>query len=262
MEGRIYHLRASRVNPYVLLPGDPDRVPLIASKWDEVTERNESREYRTYLGTYRGAPVTATSSGIGGPAASIAMDELAMIGARTIIRVGTTGSLWASVKVGDLVITRGAYRLDGASSNYAPLGYPAAPHPDVLNALVLAAESLGVKYHVGLTATTDTFYVGQGRPGFNGYLPPGGAELLGRLRGLNVVNLEMEASIVLTVANVYGLRAGAIMAVIANRETNEFDPHAGIEDEASVANEAVRLLKEWDDAYPDKPVKSVMGMKR
>ncbi len=127
--------------------------------------------------------------------------------------------------------------------------------------MVLAAESLGgVRYHVGLTATTDTFYVGgRAGPASMGTSPPGGADLLGRLRGLNVVNLEMEASIVLTVANVYGLRAGAVMAVIANRETNEFDPHAGIEDEVSVANEAVRLLKEWDDAYPDKPVKSIMG---
>lgn len=262
VSGQVYHLRVSKVNPYVLLPGDPDRVQLIASHWDEVTEKSESREYRTFNGKYRGAPITATSSGIGGPSASIAIDELAMSGARTVIRVGTTGSLLSSIKVGDLVISRGAYRMDGASAQYAPPGYPASPHPDVVNALVLAAEELGVRYHVGLTATTDTFYIGQGRPGFNGYLPQESSRLLERLRELKIINLEMETAVVLTIANVYGLRAGAIMAVIANRETDDFDPHAGINDEVKVANEAVKLLKEWDDTYPDKPIKSILGIRK
>ncbi|WP_291767600.1 uridine phosphorylase [Caldivirga sp. UBA161] len=263
VNGRVYHLmlKPNDTAPYALLPGDPSRVDLIASMWDEVKLKVENREYRTYVGTYRGLPVMATSTGIGGPSASIAVEELASLGVGTLIRVGTTGSLWASVKVGDLIITRGAVRLDGASGNYAPLGYPAVPHPDVLNALITAAEGLGVRYHVGLTATTDSFYVGQGRPGLGGYLPSWLRGIISELKSVRVMNFDMETATVLTMANVYGLRAGSVMAVVANRETDEFNPEAGVMDACRVANEAIRVISEWDRQYPNVEVKSAAVLK-
>lgn len=264
VNGKVYHLmlKPNETAPYALLPGDPGRVDLIASMWDEVKLRVENREYRTYVGSYRGVLVMATSTGIGGPSASIAIDELASLGVGTLIRVGTTGSLWANIKVGDLIIARGAVRLDGASSNYAPLGYPAVPHPDVLNALITASESLGVRYHVGLTASTDSFYVGQGRPGFNGYLPSWLRGIINDLKAIKVTNFDMETATVLTMANVYGLRAGSIMAVVANRETDEFNPEAGVMDACRVANEAVKVINEWDSLYPNNEVKSSAVLRR
>ncbi|ABW01238.1 uridine phosphorylase [Caldivirga maquilingensis] len=264
VNGRVYHLvlKPGETTPYALLPGDPGRVDLIASMWDEVRLKVENREYRTYVGTYRGVPVMATSTGIGGPSASIAIEELASLGVGTLIRVGTTGSLWASVKVGDLIIARGAVRLDGASSNYAPPGYPAVPHPDVLNALITAAEGLGVRYHVGLTASTDSFYVGQGRPGLGGYLPSWFKGIINDLKAVKVMNFDMETATVLTIANVYGLRAGSVMAVVANRETDEFNPEAGVADACRVANEAVKVINEWDRQYPDYEVKSGAVLRR
>jgi len=264
VKGKVYHLALGpgETAPYALLPGDPDRVELIASMWDEVRVKVERREYRTYVGSYKGVPVMATSTGVGGPSASIAIEELAALGVGTMIRVGTTGSLLASVKVGDLVISSGALRLDGASNDYAPLGYPAVPHPDALNALITAAEGLGVRYHVGLTATTSTFYTGQGRPGLRGYLPSWLRDVVGVLRSMRIINFDMETATLLTIANVYGLRAGSVMAVIANRETDEFRAEAGVEDACRVANEAVRVIREWDEDYPDREVKSIPALLR
>ncbi|WP_291999550.1 uridine phosphorylase [Caldivirga sp.] len=264
VNGRIYHLmlKSNETAPYALLPGDPSRVDLIASMWDEVKLKVENREFRTYVGVYRGVPVMATSTGIGGPSASIAIEELATLGVSTLIRVGTTGSLWVNVKVGDLVIARGAVRFDGASGNYAPPGYPAVPHPDVLNALITAAEALGVRYHVGLTATTDSFYIGQGRPGLGGYLPSWLRGIINELKAVKVMNFDMETATLLTIANVYGLRAGSVMAVVANRESDEFNPEAGVMDACRVANEAIRVINEWDRQYPNEEVKSAAVLKR
>ncbi|MFP3161584.1 MAG: uridine phosphorylase, partial [Vulcanisaeta sp.] len=137
-------------------------------------------------------------------------------------------------------------RLDGASNAYAMPEYPAVASYDVVLALITAAEQLGVRYHVGLAASTADFYVGQGRPGFNDYLPPWSRDLVNTLSSMNVLNFEMEAATIYTIANVHGARAGGIMAAIANRKTNEFIPDAGVEDAIRVANEAVRILHEWD----------------
>ncbi len=247
--GRQYHIavKPGEIPKYVLLPGDPDRVPLIASFWDEFKELSKHREYVTYVGKYRGVPIAATSTGIGGPATAIAIEELFRVGADTFIRVGTTGSLKREIKVGDLVISTGAVRYDGVTKIYVDEAYPAVANYEVVLALIAAAEELGVKYHVGLTASSDSFYVGQGRPGFKGYLPSRWVDIHLKLSEINVLNFEMEASTIFTLTNIYGGRGGAVCAVIANRITDEFVPGAGVVEAVKVANEAVKILSEWDE---------------
>lgn len=256
-EGRVYHLgvRQGEVSRYVLLPGDPERVPWIAKFWEKSWKVASHREYVTYSGYYKGAFISATSTGIGGPAAAIAVEELARVGADTFIRVGTTGALWKDIRVGDIIISSAAVRLDGTSKQYVFPEYPASASPEVVMALVEAAEELGVRYHVGITASSDSFYVGQERPGFRGYMPPTQRGLVSFLKSVNVLNFEMEAATIFTLANIYGLRAGAVCAAIANRETEEFVVNAGVEDAIKVANEAVKILSEWDE------IKASRGLK-
>ncbi|MEM2658946.1 MAG: uridine phosphorylase [Zestosphaera sp.] len=254
--GRQYHLnlRKGDVPRYVLLPGDPDRVPFIASFWDESKLLSSHREYVTYVGKYRGVDIAAVSTGIGSPATAIAVEELLRVGADTFIRVGTTGALKKEIELGDLIITSAAARYDGVSKIYVDLEYPATASLDVLLALIEAAEELRVRYHVGITASSDSFYVGQGRPGFKNYLPRQWSDIHLRLAEVNVLNFEMEAATIFTLANIYGGRGGAVCAVIANRATDEFAPGAGIENAVRVANEAVKILKEWDDLKAEKKV--------
>jgi uridine phosphorylase len=247
-EGLQYHLMIKKgdVSRYVLLPGDPERVPLIAKYWDKAWHVATHREFVTYSGYYKGVFISATSTGIGAPSTAIAIEELARCGVDTFIRVGTTGALKREIKLGDLVISTGAVRLEGTSRHYAISEYPAVASFEVVLALIEAAESLGVNYHVGLTASSDSFYVGQERPGFKDYLPPFQRGLIEYLRSMNVLNFEMEASVIFVLSNIYGLRAGAVCAAIANRETDEFKPGVGVEDAIRVANEAVKILSEWD----------------
>jgi len=248
VSGKQYHLMVGEgdVARYVLLPGDPERVPRIARTWDRYWHIASHREYVTYTGEYRGARISATSTGIGGPSTAIAVEELLRVGADTLIRVGTTGSIKKEIGVGDLVISTAAVRLDGASRAYIFPEYPAAASYEVVAALIEAAEALGARYHVGITASTDSFYVGQGRPGYKDYQPPWSRDLVKVLKETNVLNFEMEASTIFTLSSIYGARAGAICAVIANRETGEFVPDAGVDLMIRVANEAVKILSEWD----------------
>jgi len=248
-EGRTYHLglRRGDVPRYVLMPGEVERASRIAATWDDSRLIAQRREYVTYRGSYRGVDLAVTSTGIGGPATAIAVEELLEVGADTLIRVGSTGAIQDYVEVGDIIITTGAVRLDGTSAQYAPLGYPAVASYEVVLALVEAAEELGVRYYLGITASTDSFYVGQGRPGYGGYSPSWSRSLIPDLRQMRVLNFEMESATLLTLANIYGIRAGAVHAVFAQRVKDVFVPHAGESDAIRVANEAVRILKEWDD---------------
>ncbi|CCC82422.1 uridine phosphorylase [Thermoproteus tenax] len=241
---KVYHLMVERgrVPRHVLLPGDPGRVPKIASYWDESTEIARNREFVTYVGRYKGIPIAATSTGIGSGSTAIAVEELLAVGADTFIRVGTTGALRREIRPGDVIIATGAVRWDGASRWYAPPEYPAVAHWSVVSALVQAAQSLGVRYHVGIVASTDSFYVGQERPGYGGFLPPWARGLVETLRSLNVLSFEMESATIFTLASIYGAKAGGVYAAIANRETDEFVPEAGVEDAIKVANEAVKIL--------------------
>jgi len=248
-EGLQYHLmvRPGDVAPYVLLPGDPGRVPKIAKYWDEARQVAIHREYNTYTGKYKGVPISATSTGIGGPSTAIAIEELLRVGAHTFIRVGTTGSIQRDVKVGDIIITYASVRLEGTSRQYVMIEYPAAASPEVVMALIEAAETLGARYHVGITASTDSFYTGQGRLGFKGYMQSWMKNIIPDLQAARVLNFEMESATLFTLANIYGVRAGMVTAVVANRVTGEMVPGAGEEDAIKVANEAVRILYEWDE---------------
>ncbi|MCU4925561.1 nucleoside phosphorylase [Halobacteria archaeon AArc-dxtr1] len=242
-----YHLEvgAGDVADTVLLPGNPERVEKIVDCWDHHEERAHHREYRTATGTYQETQISVTSTGIGGPSAAIAVEELARVGADTFIRVGSCGALRAEASVGDLVITTGAVRQEGTSDEYVREDYPATADYEVVSALVAAAERLGYEYHTGLTVSTDSFYAGQGRPGFEGFEAANSDTLLDQLRDANVTNVEMEASAILTLASIYGLRAGAVCSVYANRETGEFRTE-GEYRAAETAALATHLLAKMD----------------
>ncbi|MFC7141767.1 nucleoside phosphorylase [Halosimplex aquaticum] len=244
-----YHLEVGPgdVAESVLLPGNPERVEKITDGWDDHEVVAEHREYRTATGTYDETPISVTSTGIGSPSAAIAVEELARVGADTLLRVGSCGAIREEASVGDLVITTGAVRQEGTSKEYVREDYPASADDRVVGALVAAAERLDYDYHLGVTATTDSFYAGQGRPGFEGFEAAGSDELVENLREAGVLNFEMEAGAVLTLANLYGLRAGAVCTVYANRVTGEFRTE-GERKAAKVASEAVSILADMDDA--------------
>ena len=244
---RQYHIEVApgEVADTVLLPGDPDRVDEVVDVWDDHEAVARHREYRTATGRYDDTPISVTSTGIGSPSAAIAVEELAEVGADTFLRVGSCGGLQPELDVGDLVITAGAVRVEGTSDAYVRESYPASASPEVVSALVAAAEQLGYDYHVGVTASTDSFYAGQGREGFGGYESPEGEQLMRELRAANVLNVEMEASAVCTLANVYGLRAGAVCTVFANRTTGEFRTE-GESEAARTASLATAILAEMD----------------
>jgi len=243
-----YHveLEPGDVADSVLLPGNPERVDKVTPLWDDHEEVAHHREYRTATGTYDGADISVTSTGIGSPSAAIAVEELARVGADTFIRVGSCGAIQPEMDVGDLVITRGAVRQEGTSKEYVREDYPAVADEEVVSALIAAAERLGHDYHVGLTMSADSFYAGQGREGFEGFEAAGSETLVEDLKNANVMNIEMEAAAILTLANVYGLRAGVVCSVFANRETGEFMTE-GESVAAETASLAVQLLARMDE---------------
>ena len=247
--GKQYHIdcKAGDVARYVLTPGDPARVNKIASGWDSSKEIAHHREYHTMTGKFKGVDLSCVSTGIGSPSLTIAVDELSRIGADTFIRVGTTGGIQKDQKLGDVVISTGAVRFDGASKDLVAPEFPAVANYEVVMALIQAAESLGVRYHVGITASTDTFYAGQGRPGLNGYLPNFKKTILEDMQRAGVQNFEMEVAPLLTFASIFDKRAGAICVIIANRVTDEFELNDEYQKRAgAVASLAVTILAGWD----------------
>ena len=252
MEGRLqYHIRCrpGDVAKYVLLPGDPERVPLIADYWDEKREVASYREHVTYSGEVSGVGISACSTGAGGPSTASVLEELAEIGAETFIRVGTCAAIQEHVEPGDLIISSGAVRHDGTSEQYVERNYPAVANYEVLLALIEAAEDLGAKYHVGLTYTSASFYSGQGRPGYDGYTQSWMEQIMQDMRRAGVLNFEMEAGTIFTLSGLFRLRAGGVFAVVANRVRDQFTYKSeGIQKAAEVSTEAVRILSRWDTA--------------
>ncbi|MBS6160473.1 MAG: uridine phosphorylase [Firmicutes bacterium] len=244
--GLQYHLqiRKGDVGKYVILPGDPKRCEKIASHFEDAKLVADSREYVTYTGYLEGEKVSVTSTGIGGPSASIALEELVRCGADTFIRVGTCGGMDIEVKGGDLVVATGAIRMEGTSKEYAPIEYPAVADLEVTNALVQAAKELGYSYHTGVVQCKDAFY-GQHEP----ETKPVGYELLNKwdawLR-MGCKASEMESAALFIVASYLRVRAGSDFLVVGNQEREK----AGLENpivhdtEAAikVAVEALRLL--------------------
>lgn len=204
----------------VLLPGDPSRVPLIGEGWDAYNEVSFEREFRLAKGTYRGAPIGACSTGIGGPSAEIALLELAETGTNDFIRVGTCGALQSHIEPGDVVIQHGAVRLSGAVDAYVGREYPSVADHAVTSALIAACDELGQTYHIGLTASVDSFYAGQANPVPGGHSLGGNPNIAHELSQRRVATFEMEAATLLALGTLFGLRVGSICAVGSNRITN------------------------------------------
>ena len=215
---RQYHIQVAKgeVGRYVILPGDPKRCAKIAAYFDDAKLIADSREYMTYTGTLEGETVSVTSTGIGGPSASIAMEELVKCGADTFIRVGTCGGMQLEVQSGDVVIANAAIRMEGTSKEYAPIEYPAVANTEVLFSLIEAAKQSGLRYHVGVSQCKDAFY-GQHNP----ELMPVSYELQNKWEAwlrMGALASEMESAALFTVAQFLRVRCGALFLVVANQE--------------------------------------------
>ena len=211
--GKQYHIYCGQgdLEETLLVPGDPDRIPKIASYWDSSTEVASNREFRSVKGVYHGLRISALSSGIGPACMAIVVNEASRIGVKNFIRVGSTGALQPNIACGDVVISSAAVRLDAASDCYVVPEYPAAAHYEVLLALIEAAEQLDIRnYHVGVTMTTTDFYAAQNRP-IRGISTD--ENLVPSLQKAGVLNVEMEAATLFTLASIFGLRAGAVLTV-------------------------------------------------
>ena len=247
-----YHLqiRPGDVGRYVILPGDPKRCEKIAKHFEDARLIADSREFVTYTGTLDGERVSVTSTGIGGPSASIALEELVLCGADTFIRVGTCGGIDLDVKGGDIVIATGAVRMEGTSREYAPIEYPAVADLDVTNALVAASKELGTVYHTGVVQCKDAFY-GQHEP----ERMPVSYELLNKWEAwkrLGCLASEMESAALFVVASALHVRVGSCFLVVANQEREKLgmeNPVVHDTDMAiQVAVEAIRGLIKKDAA--------------
>jgi uridine phosphorylase len=210
------------VAPYVLTCGDPGRARRLARRLDRVQVRRRYREFLTITGEYRAVPVSVMATGIGPDNTAIAVVEAAQCASPlTFIRLGSCGALQPQIALGELIISAQALRDERTSHAYAPDTGPAPAHPEVLQALIAAAEELRAPYHVGATCTTSDFYAGQGRqvPGFPTVEP----DRVERLQRAGVLNLEMEMSVyfALAQASSYPLRAGGVCAVFTNRVTGD-----------------------------------------
>ena len=216
--GKQYHIGVGPedIGEYVILPGDPGRVPKIAKYFDNAVKVGESREFVTYTGYLNGVKVSCTSTGVGGPSASIALEELVACGAKTFIRVGTCGGMQLDVKSGDIIVASGAVRAEGTSKEYAPIEFPAVPNVKVAAALTTACENLCVPHHVGVVQCKDSFY-GQHRP----ETLPNKDELIRKWNAwiaLDCKASEMESAALFIVAQYLRVRIGSCFLVVANQE--------------------------------------------
>ncbi|MEE8185721.1 MAG: uridine phosphorylase [Thermodesulfobacteriota bacterium] len=220
----LYHLKLNKKMiqgaKIALMPGDPFRSQLIADAISQTYGGNNkrlawNREYCTYLARTNNARLLVTSTGIGGPSTSIAVDELAQVGIEAFIRVGTTGAIQRNINIGDVIITTGAARMDGASTHYAPIEFPAVAHHEIVNGLIEGAKNAEIRCHVGITASSDTFYPGEERrDSFRGYILRRFQGAKKEWQNLHVLNYEMESSTLLTLTASMGLKGGCITGVI------------------------------------------------
>lgn len=237
-----YHTQTQTgdVGRYVLMPGDPGRVPLIAAQLEKAVHIATNREYVTYTGWLEGEKVSVTSTGIGCPSSAIAVEELFRSGADTFIRVGTSGSLQPGTKSNDLAVVTGAIRHEGTSSHYMPIEFPAVCDLEIVQAMRSAVDKLGVRYQVGISHSKDSFY---------GEVEPERSANSEQLKDLwrawqigGAICSEMEISTICIVSSILGARAGGIMAMHGE---GEFGPLDGL---IVAAVESVRELIQSDKA--------------
>ncbi|MFO3665477.1 uridine phosphorylase [Anaerococcus sp. ENR0831] len=249
-DNKQYHigLGVEDIGKYVILPGDPKRCEKIAAHFDDAKLVGDNREYITYTGYLNGEKVSVTSTGIGGPSAAIAMQELTKIGAHTFIRVGTCGGMQKNIKSGDIVIANAAIRAEGTSKEYAPIEFPAVSTFEITSALKNASNKLDLTSHVGVVQCKDSFY-GQHEPD----KMPISYELENKWNAwlkMGTLASEMESAALFTVANYLNVRCGSCFLVVANQEREK----AGLENPVvhdtemaiKVAVEAIRELIKAD----------------
>ncbi|MDO4805354.1 MAG: uridine phosphorylase [Lachnospiraceae bacterium] len=250
-KNKLYHIQVApgEVGEYVILPGDPKRCSLIARYFDNPVLIADNREYVTITGTLDGKKVSVCSTGIGGPSAAIAMEELVKCGANTFIRVGTCGGMQVDVQSGDLVISNGAIRMDGTGREYAPIEFPAVADFNVTDALRRAAAELGVRAHIGVTQSKDSFY-GQHSP----ETMPVSYELehlWDAWYRLGCLASEMESATLFIVGAARKVRVGSVCLVMANQERAKRNLENPIVHDTDIAIQtairAVRLLMESDN---------------
>ncbi len=254
--GKQYHTEVGPgdVGKYVILPGDPKRCAKIAQHFDDPVLVADCREYVTYTGYLDGEKVSVTSTGIGGPSAAIAIDELAKCGAHTFVRVGTCGGMQEDVLGGDIVIATGAIRMEGTSREFAPLEFPAVADLCVTNALVRAAKEAGTRYHAGVVQCKDSFF-GQHEP----EIMPVSYELENKWQAwlrLGTLASEMESAALFVAGSFLRVRVGSCFLVVANQERAKAGlPNEQVHDTElaiSTAVEALRILIAEDRACDGK----------
>ena len=245
-----FHIACTQgdIGRYCILPGDPGRVPAIAALFDDAKQIAYNREFNVWTGTLLGEKVTACSTGIGGPSASIAMEELHKCGADTFIRTGTCGGIALDVQSGDVVVATGAIRYEHTSREYAPIEFPAVADFQVTNALVEATKKLGFPLHTGIVQCKDSFY-GQHDPAAS----PVYYELQQKWESwkrLGVLASEMESAALFVVAAALGCRCGSCFHVVWNQEREAAGLDQKMSEDTSssvkVSVEALKLLIEAD----------------
>ncbi len=216
--GKQYHtqLGPEDVGRYAILVGDPGRVPKVAAYLEDARQVAGNREFTTYTGTLDGQKVSVASTGIGGPSAAIAMEEMVRCGTHTFIRVGTCGGMREDVVGGDLIIASGAIRMEGTTREYAPIEFPAVPDPEVMVSLMQAADALSLRHHVGVVQCKDSFF-GQHEP----EKKPVSYELQQKWEAwlkLGALGSEMESAALFIVGASLHVRVGTVLLALANQE--------------------------------------------
>lgn len=221
-----FHIKCKKgdVGRYVILTGDPGRCIKIAEHFSDCEKVAQNREFITYSGYLEGEKVSVTSTGIGGPSASIAIEELAKIGADTFIRVGTAGGLNVDVLSGDVAIPTGAIRTEGTSKDYLPVEFPAVPNLQVINALVRSAENLGYGYHTGIVRCKDAFY-GERDPEIRPMCSKP-VDNTNMWMAAGAIASEMESAVLYIVGSLLKVRVGTVLLV----GTNHVRRKLGIDD--------------------------------
>lgn len=244
-DGTQYHigLKEGDIGEYVILPGDPKRCEKIAAYFDEPKLVADRREFVTYTGYLNGTKVSVTSTGIGGPSASIALEELVKVGGKYFIRVGTSGGMQKNVKSGDLVIATGAIRMEGTSKEYAPIEFPAVADYDIVTALKKSAEKLNLPHHLGVVQCKDAFY-GQHNP----ELMPVSYELENKWNAwlrMGTLASEMESAALFIAGQFLKVKVGSIFLVVANQEREKLGlENPVVHDTDSAIKVAIEAIKE------------------
>ena len=243
-DGTQYHigLKEGDIGEYVILPGDPKRCEKIAAYFDDAKLVADRREFTTYTGYLNGVKVSVTSTGIGGPSAAIALEELVKVGGKYFIRVGTCGGMDLDVKSGDLVIATGAIRMEGTTKEYAPVEFPAVANYDIVTALIEASKKLNMPYHVGVVECKDSFY-GQHSP----EIMPVNYELQNKWNAwlkLGCLASEMESAALFVVGSYLRVKVGSIFLTVANQEREKKGlDNPVVHDTESAIKTAVEAIK-------------------